>query len=221
MGESLADMSWDRAAGCAVAVALVATAGVATAKPRLVVTAPDTVVGDGSSAVDIVVRVEPASAVAQVQGIEVQVSAGTVGDAKPAGNDGVAYPFTPPRLAADTKISVVVVARMGRVRLQNKLSLAATAPTAKVPIRQTSGAFDLRTPERVRLGRDAAVDISIARPKGPAPSLYVNVGSLSEWSDGREGRAAAGDHRGGLRRPRDRRLGAGSPRRPGQAQSAQ
>ncbi|RMH38033.1 MAG: hypothetical protein D6689_20390 [Deltaproteobacteria bacterium] len=181
------------AATAAVAVALAAPSAGADAgrsrAPALAIDAPAVAIGDGSRELEVVVRATPPAAAAAVALV---ASAGTVGPRRPAGEGAVAFALRVPRVAAELRLALTARARFGRRSLAATASIAIQPPPAEsVGRRSTAGPFDLRVPERVRLGRDRAVDLSIAAAGGEPPDVHASTGSVSAWRAGADGRLHA------------------------------
>ena len=85
-----------------------------------------------------------------------EVTAGEVGDGR-ASDDGIAYPYRAPSVAAETNVTVTV-------RHRNRRADDATIRVAPASIRnilRSEGPFDIEVPSRVVLGRDESVPISL------------------------------------------------------------
>jgi hypothetical protein len=180
--------------GFGIAMVATITVGVpqfVRAAPRLELSGPATIAGDGMATVAIRLRFTPESAVAQLKGVVVSADAGTLAAPQPDGVAVVAYQFTAPRLVAKRTVRISASARLGNTKLTALHQIEVTPFYREVGQQRSDGPFDLRGPDVVRLGFDQEAVISVAGGPGPRPQLFASVGTLSELEPGSDGRLQA------------------------------
>lgn len=178
--------------GRLVLVACIACVQVSTASAqKLVVTAPANATGDGASAFDVRVALEPASAIDKAEDLELTTDAGVVGDAKPDGDAAVVYRVTPPRVASATTMTLHATITVGRKTVRARRAVAVSAPPFAQTEVASGGPFEVRAPDRMLLGVHGAADVSIAARDGAPPTIMTNVGALSALEPGDDGRLHA------------------------------
>jgi hypothetical protein len=158
----------------ALAGLLVASAA-AAAEPKVSITGPASLVGDGKSVATLTVTVEGAGEPV------VGTDAGTVGALKPLEPGRFSVELTAPRVAVD--MAATVSAAAGGKRATAAVTIE--PPPAEIREARSGGPLDLRAPERLLLGRDGGGWISVSRAASIVGVSAGKVGALEAAPGGR------------------------------------
>ncbi len=147
---------------------------VVAAAPNIVVSAPETVLGDGSD--EHVIRVRRATGRGRLSARYVRgnVSAGELGPPRQV-NEAVEMTYTAPRVAA--KVEVQVRVAVGRWPAAEATIVVEPESHALVQ-RKTGGPLDLRVPTRIVLGEHGSAQLSVDASRAADIRLAISPGRL-------------------------------------------
>ena len=146
------------------------------------------VVGDGSTQVRLRLLVRPITAAYRVTDVHVRVNAGVLRSMREGRTAEYELDYLPPRVAIRTNIIFSVIAKIRGERTITDIPLIVDPPDLVRTERASGGAFDLRAPAYLVLGRDLDARISFRKPEQGTADLTANVGKIGaihELPDGR------------------------------------
>jgi hypothetical protein len=141
-------------------------------RPRVTISGPASLVGDGAQRVQLRVQIAPARATAESSRLVLRASAGVLGEVVHESPGVFAVEYTAARVAVSTEVTV---GPKGSGFDVTPFRFRLEPPAAVGSLRRTGGRLDLAVPDHVVLGGAAEAPLSASKTDA---TLHVSAGSL-------------------------------------------